>query len=215
MLLEQNVELKKLRKRDKLMNIIKKIKNKIKPNNYIPIIHDFNNIPLLLLPIKEYLNEEIDYIYEIKRKLWNMKFKVGILSHSALLLHTINNNYFILEYGSGTDINRNSIFMYKVNIDNDEYVFEYVIINKYVWAKRKPNKIVIKKTIYDAYNIMNGIMSKRPYSLFRWNCHMAQQITRKKLGTKVPIKFEYTMILIIIYIIVLFISIIKNILKKI
>jgi hypothetical protein len=211
MLLKQNV---KLRKRDKLINMLKMIKNKIKPNNYIPIIHDFNNIPSLLLPIKEYLNEEIDYIYEIKRKLWNMNFKVGILSHSALLLHTKNNNYFILEYGSGSDENRNSIFMYKINIDNDEYVFDYVIINEFIWAKRKPNKIVSKKTIYDAYNIMNNIMSKRLYSVYRWNCHMAQQITRKKLGTKVPIKYEYTAIIIIIYLIVLFISIIKNILKK-
>ncbi len=204
----------KSNKRNKIINIIKMLKNKIKPNNYIPVIHDFNNIPNLLLPIKEYLNEEIDYIYEIKRKLYNMNFKVGIFSHSALLLETKNNNYFILEYGSGSDINRNSIFMYKIDIDNDEYVFEHVVINKYVWAKRRKNKIVNNNTIYDAYNIMNSIMSKRPYSVYKWNCHMAQQITRKKLGAKVPIKYEYTAILIIIYIIVVFIFIMKNILYK-
>lgn len=209
MVLPQDV---KLNKRTRLINMIKRLKNK--QHNYIPIIYNLNNIPALLLPIKEYLEEEIDYIYEIKRKLYNMKFKVGIFSHSALLLQTKNNNYFILEYGSGNDINRNSIFMYKVNIDKDEYVFNHVIINKYVWSKRKQSKILNKKTIYDAYNIMNSIMSKHPYSVYRWNCHMAQQITRKKLGAKVPIKYEYTAIIIIVYLIILIISIIINKLYK-
>ena len=192
-----------------LKNIIENLIDKLKRKNPVIIVPD--NIPSLLLPIKEYLDEEILYIYEIKRKLYNMKFKVGILSHSALLLQTIKNNYFILEYGSGKGENRNSVFMYKQNNSDNIYILQYCLINEYIWDKRPAHKINDNKTIYDAYNIMNSIMAKHKYNVYKWNCHMAQQKTRKILGSKYNLRYEYTISLLVSYIFIIIILILKNI----
>ncbi len=42
-------------------------------------------------------------------------------------------------------------------------------------------------------------MINRKYNVYYWNCHMAQERTRKQLGLDVPIKYEYYVILIVIY----------------
>ena len=184
-------------------NYLKKI---IDESNKIKEIYSAFNIDedylshekYILSILNEYLQEKVKHIFKITRKLTKIKFKFNIISHSGLLLQTTNNNFFILEYGSGSTYMKNYIYLYKISKDN--IINNKIINNNYIWKVYKGNKLKKKYTIFEIYNIMKNKMKKHKYNLYYWNCHIAQEKTRKELGIKVNsyIILYYSLLIIIL-----------------
>ena len=58
------------------------------------------------------------------------------------------------------------------------------------WKKQISGEALTKQyTIEEIKEIMVNIVSKRKYNVLKWNCHMAQENTRKSLGLKVNNEF--------------------------
>jgi hypothetical protein len=45
-------------------------------------------------------------------------------------------------------------------------------------------------TISDIANVMRDVMKDKKYDMIHWNCHIAQQNTRKRLGLKVAKEYD-------------------------
>ena len=111
--------------------------------------------------------------------------KIGKLCHSGILLQTEENEFYILEYGVGMN---HVIYLYKIQNVNDNSNF--IIAKSYDkkldvrWEKQKIGSSLNScQTINSVQNIMERIISKRKkYNLLNWNCHMAQENTRRSLG---------------------------------
>ncbi len=146
-----------------------------------------------------YLNTEPDMVTEIfviKRQLNKFNIKIAFINHSALLLKTIN-KYFILEYGSGSNELKNRVLIREIKpIQVKKYS---VLEENYSWDKKHGR--ILKNPIHVSkiFEMMENNMINRKYNVYYWNCHMAQEKTRKQLGLDVPIKYEYYLTLLIIY----------------
>ncbi len=146
-----------------------------------------------------YLNIEPDMvtnIFVIKRQLKKFHIKTTLFCHSALLLKTIN-KYFILEYGSGSNELKNRVLIREIKpIQVKKYS---VLEENYSWDKKHGR--ILKNPIHVSkiFEMMENNMINRKYNVYYWNCHMAQEKTRKQLGLDVPIKYEYYLTLLIIY----------------
>jgi hypothetical protein len=164
------------------------------------------NTSEMLSNISEYLDDEINIIYKINRKLDDLTFRLDIISHSGLLIETKNENpyaykHFILEYGSGSNIEKNVIHLRPIYIKNIQK--HKLIDNEYIWKIYKGIKINNKYTLIEAYNIMKNNMIKYKYNLYNWNCHIAQEITRKILGDKIKPYSKFTYKFIVYWVIIL------------
>ncbi len=136
-------------------------------------------------------------IYVIKRKINKFHIKTTLFCHSALLLKTPN-KYFILEYGSGSNILKNKVLLREIlPIQVKKYS---VLEEDYVWDKKHGRVLKNPINISNIYNMMEQNMINKKYNVYYWNCHMAQERTRKQLGLDVPVKYEYYFVLIIIYV---------------
>jgi hypothetical protein len=138
----------------------------------------------------------VTHIYVIKRQLYNFHIKTTLFCHSALLLKTLD-KYFILEYGSGGKELKNKVLLREIkSIQVKKYS---VLEENYSWDKKHGRILKNPMHISNIYNMMQQNMNKRNYNVYYWNCHMAQERTRKQLGLDVPVKYEYYFILIIGY----------------
>ncbi len=140
-------------------------------------------------------------IYVIKRKLYNFNIKTTLFCHSGLLLKTID-KYFILEYGSGSKELKNRVLLRQIK---PMQVKKYSVLEEnYTWDKKHGRVLKTPMHISKVYEMMEKNMLNKKYNVYYWNCHMAQERTRKQLGLDVPIKYEYYLILIIFYFIIFF-----------
>lgn len=132
---------------------------------------------LLFLYIYYYLFNDIIIkdIYIIKRKLSIFPFKLGIISHSALLLITKSNKYYVCEYGANK---KNYIDFYKINSYD---INNKIIIDNKIWIVKKKCKLNREINIYSVYKTMKKYIIDKKYNLLTCNCHIVQTITRKKL----------------------------------
>ena len=124
----------------------------------------------------------IQQIYVIRRDLAGIP-KAGIVSHSALLLKSISNHYYILEYGVESDPNKVTLReIPKCSVDENKLNDG---VNK--WSKQKTGENIRSKNIYveEIHQKMKEIVSPHNYEIDVWNCHVAQENTRRALGIKV------------------------------
>ncbi len=136
-------------------------------------------------------------IYVIKRKLNKFHIKTTLFCHSALLLKT-QTKYFILEYGSGSNEFKNKVLLRELK---PIQVKKYSVLEEdYVWDKKHGRILKSPIHISNIFNMMQQNMINKQYNVYYWNCHMAQERTRKQLGLDVTIKYEYYFVLIIIYV---------------
>lgn len=130
----------------------------------------------------------VDKIYVIRRKLSNLPIFAGWISHSGLLLKTKCGKYYICEYG----VEKNAVVCYNVDAKNDDLknqneTFEN---NKQIWHKQIVGTTLNGKiTVENIKETMSDITCKKYYSILFWNCHMAQENTRKQLGLKVNLEY--------------------------
>ncbi len=140
-------------------------------------------------------------IHVIKRQLYNFHIKTSIFCHSALLLKTIN-KYFILEYGSGSKELKNRVLLREIK---PIQVKKYSVLEEdFAWDKKDGRTLKEPMNISIIYDMMQKNMTNKKYNVYYWNCHMAQERTRKELGLDVPIKYEYYVIFVIIYFLLFF-----------
>jgi hypothetical protein len=135
----------------------------------------------------KYYNDDplIDRIYVARRKLDSLPIYFGWAAHSALLMKTKNEKWFVCEYGC--ENNKNKVSLYEVkNINRD-----YFITNN----GRKYNKQIVGSSLEGNVSVgsvrelMENKMNKHSYWMLFWNCHIAQEITREELGLKVKDKY--------------------------
>jgi hypothetical protein len=146
-----------------------------------------------------YLNTEPDMVTEIfviKRQLNKFHIKIAFINHSALLLKTIN-KYFILEYGSDSEDLQNRVLLRELK--NIQVLKYSVLEENYTWDKKDGRSLKKSMHVSKIFDMMQQNIINRKYNVYYWNCHMAQERTRKQLGLDVPIKYEYVLILIIFY----------------
>jgi hypothetical protein len=136
------------------------------------------------------INEEINRLQDMNK---NKKY-IEYFCHSALLIQTTNKNYYILEYGNNS---KSKVELRNVSITIQNNIF---IDDEYTWnieqdqhedISLESKKITIKKI----KNIMENIVKDQKYNIFSWNCHMAQEKTRKAVGLKVKNKYNLEKIL--------------------
>ena len=130
---------------------------------------------------------QVEKLYVIETKLSYIP-KIGKLCHSALLLETKEGDFYILEFGIGL---KHVIYCYK--IPQQKSNSNLIIVPSYdkkltvKWDKQKTGiSLQTCQTIESIHNVMKNIVAKRKkYNLLNWNCHMAQENTRRSLGLKV------------------------------
>ncbi len=170
---------------------------------YIEYTNSYYDLDMLN-KLDDFLKYDVKTIYLIYRKIYKAKFKVGIFSHSGLLIE-INNEqdykYFILEYGSGSNNQKDIIHLIPISIKNikDNKIYD----NDIVWNIKNKTEIKNKITLLEVYNIMKNNMIKYKYNLYNWNCHIAQEKTREALGEKLNNYNKYKYRLLIHFIIFL------------
>jgi hypothetical protein len=158
----------------------------------------------MLNKLDDFLKYDVKTIYLIYRKIYKVKFKLGIFSHSGLLIEIKNEQdykYFILEYGSGSNNQKDVIHLIPVLIKNikDNKIYD----NDIIWNIKNKTEIKDKITLLEVYNIMKNNMIKYKYNLYNWNCHIAQEKTREALGEKLNNYNKYKYSLLIHFIIFL------------
>jgi hypothetical protein len=128
----------------------------------------------------------VERIYVIRRKLDDLPVFLGWMAHSGLLLKTKDGRWFICEYG--VEVNQNEVSLYEVkNIDRTSNNFTH---NKRKWKKQICGSNIEKEiSISSVKDTMKTFTGKHSYSKILWNCHMAQENTREKLGLKVDNKY--------------------------
>jgi hypothetical protein len=148
---------------------------------------------------KDFLDPDmVTEIYVIKRKLYDFHVKTTLFCHSGLLLKT-KDKYFILEYGSGSNELKNDCILREIK---SMQVKKYSVLEEdYIWDKKHGRVLKSPIHISNIFDMMQKNVMKRKYNVYYWNCHMAQEKTRKQLGLDVPVKYEFYFILIIIYIV--------------
>jgi hypothetical protein len=149
----------------------------------------FNNNLNIFKSIENISGEFADKIYVIRRKLDSLPIYAGWFAHSGLLIETNNNNFYICEYG--TEDNQNKVSLYKIPKEVIKYV-TLISYNGRTWDKQfygsqlDRNKKISVESIKET---MVNHTTKHLYSMFFWNCHIAQETTREKLGLEVKNKY--------------------------
>ena len=147
----------------------------------------------------------IDKIHVIKRKLNYLNEKMTILQdnninkkyvkeyfcHSGLLLESVNKNYYILEYGNDS---KSIVELRNINISIENNSF---IDDTNIWTIEHNEISLVSKKLYgkNIKKIMNDVVKDKKYNILSWNCHMAQEKTRKAAGLKVKNKYNLEKIL--------------------
>lgn len=163
--------------------------------NFDPnISFDKYNLKNLLEKIKpsfslDYYGDKFDAvhkIYVIRRKLEKSPVFFGWIAHSALLLVNWNKNgAYICEYG--VEKNPNKVTLTKLSdediklLNNNDCSTE-LKLNGHIWKKQKNGQVC--KLVITPEEIKDTMMDKvkrHCYSLLFWNCHVAQEMTRKEL----------------------------------
>ena len=124
---------------------------------------------------------QIARLYVIRCKLGGF-LKIGQVSHSALLLQTKDNKYYILEYGVDS---KHVVDCYKIELQHPNSTT--IRYNGTKWSKQQiGEKLPTCQTIESVTNVMKRVVAqKSDYNIANWNCHMAQENTRRSLGLKV------------------------------
>lgn len=143
---------------------------------------------------------EVERLYVINRRLEGYP-KINKLCHSGLLLKTKTNNWYILEYGVGSGQNRNNVYLYQISsyseniLKNDSKITKFACKDRTcktrLWFKQRLGQSFDSvQTTESLEDIMNRIVRKKSYNVLTWNCHMAQENTRRSLGLKVDNSYK-------------------------
>lgn len=126
----------------------------------------------------------VERVYVIRRKLDTLPVYIGWMAHSGLLLKTSNGRWFVCEYG--TEADKNNVSLYEVSSSipkNPSSSFEHA---GRTWDKQIcGSSLDVRASIRSVKETMATQVGKRTYGMIFWNCHMAQERTRKALGLKV------------------------------
>ena len=137
------------------------------------------------------VNEEFNMLPDMNK---NKKYIKEYFCHSGLLIETINKNYYILEYGNNSkskvELRNVSITIQNNTFIDDEYTWD-IEQDQHEDISLESKKITIKKI----KKIMEDIVKDQKYNIMSWNCHMAQEKTRKAIGLKVKNKYNLEKIL--------------------
>lgn len=156
---------------------------KFVPNKGNDVQNMINKIGSVLYLKKDDL--EVTRVYVIRRKLDTLPIYLGWCAHSGLLLKTTDGRYFVCEYG--TESNKNDVSLYEIKaspeLSSGCATFED---NNRKWHKQICGSELPKKaSISSVKKTMEEKTLRYNYSMLFWNCHMAQEETRKELGIKV------------------------------
>lgn len=134
-------------------------------------------------------SEFVDKIYVIRRQLDTLPIYAGWFAHSGLLIKTNNDKYYICEYGA--ENNQNVVSLYEIpketiwqdiRIFHDGRKWNKQYYGSQLDANKKISVASVKETMQDH-------TKKHLYSKILWNCHIAQETTREKLGLEVKNKY--------------------------
>lgn len=139
------------------------------------------------LPYTKAPSSTVTNIYVIRRNLANIPAK-GPIAHSGLLMRTDDNKYYILEYGVESDQNTVTIR----SISADSITDKTFVDGDHVWDKQTFGANIREKNVKaeEVKNLMEKCVAALPYDLKYWNCHVAQENTRRKLGLTVERPYE-------------------------
>jgi len=143
----------------------------------------------------------IDIVYLITSQLHTLPkyLSNGYLIHSALLLKTIDGQYFKLDSGikgsfhqlySDLMLINNFSFVEprKIKINNDISTWTIEVVH--ILPKES------NKTVFDAQKYLYILSIIKPYHLINWNCHTVQELVREYLGIKVKNKYTFKRLLL-------------------
>jgi hypothetical protein len=124
---------------------------------------------------------QIARLYVARCKLGGF-LKIGQVCHSALLLQTKDNKYYILEYGVDS---KHVVACYEIGIQHPNSTT--IWFNGTRWSKQRiGEELPTCQTIESVTDVMERVVAqKNDYNITNWNCHMAQENTRRSLGLKV------------------------------
>jgi hypothetical protein len=165
-------------------------KNSAKITTYEFVAHKGDNTQEMLNKFGSILywkndDPEVSRIYVIRRKLDSLPIYLGWFAHSGLLLKTKDGRYFVCEYGTEKD--QNVVSLYEIKATPELSLgcksFEH---NGRKWHKQiSGSDLPQKASISSIQKTMESKVTRHNYSMLFWNCHMAQEATRKELGLKV------------------------------
>lgn len=146
----------------------------------------FTPRPITFLPPPHQQNT-VDKLYVIRRGLGGIPVKSGCLAHSGLLLQTRDGNHHIVEYGVN-HANKNEVTLKRVDLsDSTAKSFKD---ESYSWTKQVHGVNLSRQlSPEDIKSVMEDITKTNNYNLKNWNCHMAQEKTRRSLG--LPVENSY------------------------
>ena len=141
----------------------------------------------------DYINEEFTILQDniLQDNSVNKKYIKEYFCHSGLLLESVNKNYYILEYGIDS---KSKVELRNINISITDNTFIY---DAYTWNIELDNTSLESKKLHvkKIKKIMNEVVKDNKYNIMSWNCHMAQEKTRKAVGLKVKNKYNLEKIL--------------------
>ena len=152
-----------------------------------------NNHIVHIIPVKLDIPEYVETIYVARRNLSKLKFNVGVLAHSGLLLKTNKGNLFVLEYGvEKNKVSCNLVDQQRVGLSNFDF-------DGYQWSKQIiGTKLSKQVSVDDLQKLMETRTGKTTYNMLLFNCHMAQEQLRRDIDLRVDnpyvkdeIKLEY------------------------
>ena len=135
-------------------------------------------------------SDKVIHLFVVRRNLdIPGKPRVGVLAHSAVLLKTEKEEFYLLEYLGDSNAHLNRV-TFTVNEDNDDHLIVkmngYSTSTKkmqpYLWTRQKIGvKLDGSKSAAELKKLMQGQMKE--YSVWKSeHCHAAQERLRKKLG---------------------------------
>merc|ERR1712137_49296 len=123
-------------------------------------------------------------IYVIRRRLADLYGKYGRVAHSAILHVSEGNKYTIVEYLADGEV-------HTTPVDGKLVTSTSVNDKLYKWDKQRIGTAVPGVTAENIKNIMKEEVKTGEYDVVSFNCHMAQENTRRKLGVDVPNSYQY------------------------
>ncbi len=131
----------------------------------------------------------IVHLYVVRRKLGGLAPRGGSVAHSALLLRTADDFYFLMEYGVEDRAgDKNTVDVHGVStpslrtVEAGAATFAY---GGYSWDKQTKGAAVGGVPLSFIKAIMDSFRASGAYELRRHNCHMAQEYVRTTLGLHV------------------------------
>lgn len=126
----------------------------------------------------------VDRFYVIRRKLDTLPVFLGWMAHSGLLLKTRDGRWFVCEYGTEADKNRVSLHEVRLPANgscSNKFEHEGRTWDKQICGERPKSDV----SIQFVKSTMENQVHRHTYSILFWNCHMAQEGTRRSLGLAV------------------------------